>query len=49
VRRTVKTSANRLARVSFKPGKLRRGAYTVKITVKAGKQKASGKLFATRL
>ena len=48
-RRTVKTSANRLAKVSFKPGKLRRGAYTVTVKVKAGKQKASAKLYATRL
>jgi hypothetical protein len=44
-RKKVKTSANRLARVTFPARKLKRGTY--KVVVKAGK--ARGKLFAARL
>jgi hypothetical protein len=49
LKRKVKTSANRLARATFSGRKLRRGLYTMRVKVKAGKQKAAGKLFATRL
>lgn len=48
-RKTVKTSPNRLAKVFFKPRKLKRGKYIVKVRAKAGKRKANGKLFAARL
>ena len=48
-RKAVKTSASRLKKVTFAAKKLRRGAYTVKVTAKAGGRKASGKLFASRL
>jgi PKD repeat protein len=48
-RKTVKTSANRISKVLFAPKKLPRGKYTVKVKAKAGKRKASGKLFAAKL
>jgi hypothetical protein len=48
-RKRIKTSANRLTRVLIRPRKLRRGPYTVKVKVKAGKRKASGRLYAARL
>jgi PKD repeat protein len=47
--KTIKTSGNRLAKATFRPGKLRRGRYTVSVKAKAGKRTASGRLYATKL
>jgi hypothetical protein len=49
IRKTVKTSANRLKKVTFRAGKLRRGQYRVLVKVKAGKRTASGTLYAAKL
>ncbi|MEA2125474.1 MAG: carboxypeptidase [Solirubrobacteraceae bacterium] len=48
-RKSLKASPNRLGQVKFRSRKLKRGRYTVTVKAKAGKRKASGRLYAAKL